>query len=73
MAQGVGVTAVVFAYTQFLNLVFGSCWLFIFIVKDITWDVTEFSFTITTTTDEDRNKLTKSIRDIVQIFSDAKQ
>lgn len=71
--QSAGVIVVGSIYAQFLNFVFGACWLFIFIVEDITKDVAGFSNVITTIKDEDRSKLTERFCHIVQIFSDAKQ
>lgn len=56
----------------FTNLVFGSCWLFICIAKDITQDVIEFN-EIVTTTKENRTELTKQFCDLVQIYSNAKE
>lgn len=54
----------------FLSLVFGSCWLFIFIAEDITQDVAAFNFTAS---NENQRELTKRFCDTVQIHSDAKQ
>lgn len=59
---------------QFLNLVFGSCWLFIFIAEDITQDVIEFNlFVAEATSNEDRTECTKRFRGMVQVYTDAKQ
>lgn len=60
------------AYVQFLNLIFGSCWLFMFIAEDITKDVTSFNIA-TRQPDENRVELMKSFCDIVQIYTDAKK
>lgn len=75
MAQCVGGESTATIYVQFLNLVFGSCWLFVFIAEDITKDV--FAFNIIakakTTSNENHTELTKCFRDMVQIYSEAKQ
>lgn len=41
--------------------------------EDITQDVAEFNFIVTTTKNENRVELIKRFCDIVQIFQDAKQ
>lgn len=58
---------------QILSLIFGSCWLFICMAEDITQDVVEFSFIVTTSTDENRTELSKRFCDLIQIYSDAKE
>lgn len=74
MGQGAGTIAVASIDIQFLNLVFGSCWLFIFMADDITQDVVAFNIaTMTTTSHENRTDLTKRFCDMVHIYSDAKQ
>lgn len=46
---------------QFVNIVFGSGWLFIFIVEDIKQDLIEFNNIIKTTSNKNGTELTKRI------------
>lgn len=73
LSQCVGGASAVLG-VQFLNFVFGSCWLFIFIAEDITKDLAAFNtITKTTTSDENRAEVIKHFCDIVQNYTDAKQ
>lgn len=60
-------------YTQFPNLVFGTCWLFIFIAEDITMEVDAFNVDVKRSLGRNRAKLTKRFCDMVQLYWDAKQ
>lgn len=62
-----------FIYMQFLYLVFGSCWLFIFIAQDITQEVVAFNILVKRKSDDNRVELIKYLCDMVHIHSDAKQ
>lgn len=59
-------------YTQFPNLVFGTCWLFIFIAEDITMEVDAFNVDVKRSLGRNRAKLTKRFCDMVQLYWDAK-
>lgn len=73
LAQCAAGTTVGCSVTQFLNLVFGSCWLFIFIAEDIAQDVAAFNIIAATTPDKKSAELMKRFCDMVQIHLDAKQ
>lgn len=74
MAQCTGCIAIVCTIGHFLNIVIGSCWLFIAIVEDITGDVVAFNIaTKTTTSTGNRTALIKQFSDLIQIYSDAKR
>lgn len=74
VAQLTGVMAQASFYLQFLSFAFGSCWLFIFIAKDITTDLTAFNTAVAAkTSDGNSAELTKRFCDVVQIYTDAKQ
>lgn len=73
MAQCAAAIFIVFIYMQFLNLLFGSCWFFIFVAEDITRDVSAFNKYTRTKSTEERAKLTKRFFDITEIHSDAKK
>lgn len=58
----------------FLNMIFGSCWIFIVIAGDITNDVAAFNDTVEIlSSTSDRAESLERIRDIIQNCSDAKQ
>lgn len=59
-------------YIQFINIVFGSFLLFVFIAEDITADVAAFNNDVRTL-NEDRTELKKNFCDLVHIYSDAKE
>lgn len=73
LAQYAGAASMTIFILQFLNFVFGSCWLFNFIAEDITQDIAGFNFIVRTTSDGDRTGLTKHFCNIVQIYSDVKE
>lgn len=70
--QCFGVLTATLIILQFLNLVFGSCWLFIHIAKDITRDLVAFNDDIESP-NQNRVELTTRFNDLVQIYTDAKQ
>lgn len=72
-AQWAGACPVACIFIQFLNFVFGSCWLFIFIAEDIGQDVDAFNSIAKTASRENHAELTKRFRDIVQTYTDAKK
>lgn len=73
LAQLLGGVFQACAIVQFLNILFGSCGLFMFIAKDITQDAAGFNFAATETSDENRTELKKRFCDLVQIYSDTKE
>lgn len=73
LAQFVGTLTVESIYIQFLNIVFGSCWLFIFVAEDIIQDVDAFNTSIKAISNESHTELTKRFCDLLRIYSDAKQ
>lgn len=74
VAQLAGALLAAIIYIQFTNLIFGSCWLFIFIAEDITEDVAAFNIaSVARKPNGNRAKLTKRFCDLVQTYSDAKQ
>lgn len=73
-SQSAGAASITCANGQFLNLVFGSCWLFIVIAEDITQDVVEFNIVVgTSSANTNHTELMKRFCDMVQTHSDAKQ
>lgn len=72
MFQSAEATVCAITIAQFLTLVFGSCWLFMFMAEDITQDVVAFNFIATTATDENCAELMSQFCDLVQIYTDAK-
>lgn len=73
LSQCAGTIAGSCANFQFLNLLFGSCWLFMFIAEDITQDVIAFNNMAKTASNENCTELIKRFCDMVQIYSDVKQ
>lgn len=59
-------------FAQFLNLTFGSCWLFMFIADDLGKDLTDFNI-VTHTSNANDAKLMEKFCDLVKIYTDAKQ
>lgn len=59
-------------YIHFLNFIFASCWLFIFIAQDITSDLTTSNITAGTCNGK-RTELTECFCKLVQLYTDAKQ
>lgn len=59
-------------FTQFPNLLIGSCWLFIFIAEDLTQDLIALNMIAKTTTHESHAELTKHLCNMVHMDSDAK-
>lgn len=72
ISQSIGPGVAASADVQFLCLIFGSCWLFIFIAEDIAKDLIAFNI-IAKTSNANHSELTKRFCDIVQIFTDAKE
>lgn len=72
-----GLAAVIKISIAFFGIIFGSCWLFVVIAKDITNDVAAFNNTVETLKiehiDRNRAELLKSFCDIMQNYLDAKQ
>lgn len=73
LSQFVELAVFITCFLQFLNFIFGSCWLFIFIAEDLTKDSTAFNDAITKKDDANDAELTKQFCDLVQIYLDAKQ
>lgn len=59
--------------TVFFYLIFGSCWLFIYIAEDTTKDLAAFNSDITSNAWKKRPESMKSFCEIVQLYTDAKQ
>lgn len=77
LSQSTGVAAVTLAVIPFYCILFGSCWLFIVIARDITADVAAFNKVIKTRRDSaGADRLMASIHgfcDIVRNYSDVKE
>lgn len=75
LVQCSGATPISAVVTQFLNLVFGTGWLFIFIAEHVTQDVAAFNTIVANTKLSDKNcvELTKRFCAMVRIYLDAKQ
>lgn len=74
LAQSAGLSVLASIIIHFLNLVFGSCWLFIFIVEDVTQDVVAFNIAAkAVVSNGNGTELTNRFCDTVQIYSDAKR
>lgn len=50
----------------------GSCWLFMFIVQDITMDLTNFNLNVQSN-EENQGQMIQNFYVIIQLYSDAKQ
>lgn len=72
LAQAFGILCGASAFMQFLNLFFGSCWLFTFIAEDITKDSAAFN-TAAKATNRNCVELMSRFCDMLQIYSDAKE
>lgn len=72
IGQCFGTIFVMVVYMQIINIVYESCWLFIIIAQDIAEDLVEFNKNVQTPS-ENREKMTKRFRELVEIFSDAKK
>lgn len=66
-----GLTMMASTGTVFLNLVLGSCWLFMLMAEDITNDSANFNRDLNG--NENRADWMKNMRNLVQLHSDAKQ
>lgn len=73
LSDCVGCVSLASAFIQFLNLLIGSCWLFIYIADDITSDLAAFNADIETTEHNRAVELLTRLCDIIRIYSDAKQ
>lgn len=64
-------------FVPFLNFIFGSCWLFIFMAQDIAKDLTSFNDDLqkklSNGNENGAVKIRKRICEIVQLYTDAKQ
>lgn len=72
LGQWIGSVSAAGVVVQFLSLVFGSCWFFIFITNDINRDLAAFKTAIETP-NENQSDLTKRFCNLVQIYSDVKE
>lgn len=72
LSQAAGSLTILVAYIQLVNLIVGSCWIFIVIAGDITKDATAFNKEAHTS-NGNRIEMVKRFRDLVQTYSDAKQ
>lgn len=69
--QCAGALSLACTYGHFIYLIVASSWLFIVFANDITKDMVEFNKTALSS-NGNRTELTGSIRDLMQIYSDAK-
>lgn len=72
LAQCEGCIALATVYLHFVNLIFGSCWLFIIMAKDITKDIAAFNVAAKAT-NGNRMEISKRFCDMIQIHSDVKK
>lgn len=70
--QGGGNMCIAWTYAQFTSFAFGSCWLFIFMAKDITRDLDAFNADVKKSKGK-QAELMGRFCDGIQMFSDAKQ
>lgn len=70
--QSSGCICISWVYAQFTSFLFGSCWFFIFVAKDITTDFDTFNADVKSQ-DGNRQKLRENFCNLIEIFSDAKQ
>lgn len=74
LGQCAGFTSIVLSALPFFGFIFGSSWLFIVIVQDITKDVATFNSAVDAlNVNSDCAELTGRLFDIIQSYSDAKQ
>lgn len=71
-AQCVGNIYIAYIYVDFLNLYFGSCWLFYFIAKDIVKDLVAFN-TVMEQSKKTHAVLMERFCNMVQVFMNAKR
>lgn len=67
-----GGVAIAWVCLHFLNIVFGSCWLFLLIAEDIATDVTALN-TDVHASNVNCTKLTEDFCNLVRIYSEAKR
>lgn len=73
LAQLAGLACIFAVATSKFGIIFGSMWLFIVIAQDIQNDMAEFNQTVKTPNDDDCEGMAERFRDIVQLYSDAKE
>lgn len=74
LAQCVGFASVVVIIIPSLNIIFGSCWLFIVIAEDITNDLITFNIKIKKAPRySDCAELVESLCVVIRLYSDAKR
>lgn len=72
IAQYMGVMAFTSIYTQVINFVYESCWIFVIISRDMQKELTEFNENVQIP-NKNRENLMKRFDQLVQTFSDAKK